>query len=101
MLIRRNRKTNNDNEMNVSKALDNALESLNLNREEVCVSECRHSDGCYYLSLVGEYLDYEIYVDDNSGEVLGVNSYPAPYEEREEQLIIANPCTCDGIAVAM
>lgn len=73
--------------INVKTALNNALDYAKLDRREVRVKDTAHDEGTYYLAFRTDWLNYECYVDDKSGEVLGFNAYPTSEDQRREMLV--------------
>lgn len=57
-----------------------------LTREEICNISVRHSGGLYEVRFESDWMRYECYVDEESGEVLGFDlaplSEPAVYGEQ-------------------
>lgn len=73
--------------INVKTALNNALDYAKLDRSDVRVKDTAHGEGTYYLAFCTDWLNYECYVDDKSGEVLGINYYPTSEDQRREMLV--------------
>lgn len=73
--------------INVKAALNNALDYARLDRREVRVKNTAHDEGTYYLAFCTDWLNYECYVDDKTGEVLGFNAYPTSEEQSREMLV--------------
>lgn len=75
------------NKINVKTALNNSLDYAKLTRNEVRVKETEHEKEMYYAAFATDWLNYECYIDDVSGEVLGINYYPTSEDERREHLV--------------
>lgn len=73
--------------INVKTALNNALDYAKLDRRDVRVKDTAHETGLYYIAFATDWLNYECYVDDSTGEVLGINYYPTTEDERREHLV--------------
>lgn len=72
--------------INVKTALNHALDYTKLRRDDVRVKDTAHEQGLYYLAFCTDWLNYECYVDDKTGEVLGINYYPTSEDQRREIL---------------
>lgn len=72
--------------INVKTALNIALDYTKLERKDVRVKDTAHEQGLYYLAFCTDWLNYECYVDDKTGEVLGINYYPTSEDQRREML---------------
>lgn len=67
--------------MNENQALSRALEYAGLAKTESRCAFRKAQDGLYEFTVLTLYQKYDFYVDALSGEVLGVNSEPLPYQE--------------------
>lgn len=73
--------------INVKIALNNALDYAKLDRRDVRMKNSTHDEGLYHLTFCTDWLNYECYIDDKTGEMLGINYYPTSEEQRREMLI--------------
>ena len=61
--------------MNISTALETALDTLALDRNDISRLEWRYEAELLYLSFCSSWLYYEVYVDAD-GTVPGINTEP-------------------------
>ena len=67
-------------------ALQSAFAFASIQNDEPCCLSSRYTDGLFHFIVSTLYLRYEFYVDAESGEVLGIDTEPLPYEEEHALL---------------
>lgn len=65
-----------NNIISSAEAMEAALDYVSENKNDLSYSSIVCHEGLYEICFGTTFMDYELYVDANSGEVLGVESVP-------------------------
>lgn len=66
-----------------STAIDSALSYIGIKKEDVTDCTRKYADGFYEIFLSTDWLSYDIYVDCDSGEVMGCSFEPVALDNDE------------------